>query len=79
VLLGSASLSLASAPATAGPENLRALIPVLEAQLKEWLTAWRAVLAGLKVEQFKNGLTGQAVGHRSLWRSGSIQEKREMS
>src|SRR2546428_5288751 len=54
----SVSLSTASATVTADPANLGTLGPVLETKLKEWLVAWRAVQAPLKVEQFNKGEIG---------------------
>ena len=62
VLVGAGSLSSAATDVTPAPDSLRTLAPVLEAKLKEWLVAWRAVQPGLKVEQFKKGNTSDVAG-----------------
>lgn len=74
VLVETASLLPASVPATTDPENLRTLAPVLEAQLKEWLVAWRVVQPRLRLEQFKKGGAG-TLGQS--WRALTIDLSQE--
>lgn len=69
VLIGLASLSPASVPATPDPENLSPLASKLEVGLKEWLVAWRAVQPKLRVEQFDR--VGTSI-LRQPWRSISM-------
>jgi hypothetical protein len=74
VLVGLASLSPASAPAVTDPENLRSLTSTLEAELNEWLIAWRVVQPRLRLDQFKRGGTG-TLGHP--WRAVTIDLSQE--
>ncbi len=76
MLAGSASLSSASAPAPTDPENLRGLSSRLEAPLKEWLVAWRAVQPGLRLEQFTKRDTRAIEGP---WRSRTIDLSQDLS
>jgi hypothetical protein len=42
-----------------GPQDIRTLAPAVEKRLKEWVVAWRAVLPGFSIAQFKAGPTSR--------------------
>ncbi len=52
-LVASISLPMVAWADGYGPEDIRTLAPVVEKQLKEWVVAWRAVLPGFNIAQFK--------------------------